>query len=764
MFGKLPYTIINSVQSYDSPWGLRDAHKAKQVKTESSGDYAFVAPNFLASTPHVLSAIKSVYFLDNLLKNSILKLSDGHSEFAKHIKETMQFREFGLDRIEEGDIIEELEHFLFSSLFLEDLDNVEDYQFRNRKTRLTRFSAFANRLADQLDAAIKEERQKQYADRTYKMNEFLENLVVNRNGGIINIRLASSVSPDAADIAGIRKGFDALPTNLQEDLVTYLVISTGFKLTSTSYAPYVDETNFKRMDSEFLELSKKFASSATLRNKYKDAFKVALAFKYADKLPYFNKKQRDSIIWASKTDGFENGIYYDFKIHQEDLDPKDREYPQFIGVVRFPNESEGRTWKEYEVYRRINDYVNEKVEVVYYQKIGRKTFDGFYVDPETFSFENNLPADIARVFVYDLKSPFTFNQKVASRLKPGQIVMITSFDDPMGVLAYRAKVKEVKVAEFVDGTKRFDIEVDKLDSQAEQSTQWTVADTTEYASIDKAEAYAENIRRATTGYSDIFKSLIARSTTLREDPTDVNRYITDAALKIIRVTADDGAINKMRARPFTKDQEERARSIVDAVWKERPKTTKLQVKGLEGEKTYEEAYEALLTKFISLATRGTLIHKYMEYYLTVNPDRKAEVLRQIRELHNEVDFNSAWITQGGWLDILKKTGVNIFDDVTDETSDRVVPELKIFDDKYTFWGGTADFVFQKANGNFGIRDFKTGWGFNNVEARAMFKYGGGTTRNIMQTPRNTAKLQLMLYALIMKIGNPSIKFDSLEVT
>lgn len=46
----------------------------------------------------------------------------------------------------------------------------------------------------------------------------------------------------------------------------------------------------------------------------------------------------------------------------------------------------------------------------------------------------------------------------------------------------------------------------------------------------------------------------------------------------------------------------------------------------------------------------------------------------------------------------------------------------------------------------------------------MFKYGVQNNITIMQTPRSTAKLQLMLYAMILKMRNPDQTFESLEVT
>lgn len=774
VFGSVPYELSRGIRKYNSPTELREAHKSNVKTNPVSNSFAYDIPNLLPSTPHVLSSIRSTLILKQVAQSAIFKLSDNHREFAKSILKSMEFKGFGLDKITIEDIIEELEHFLFASLNPERIKEVKDYQYRQRKTRLTHFSAFANYLADKITKAMEVEKALQLLDKTYVINQFLENLVINRRNGIVNIRLANAISPDAADVAAIRHGFDRLPQDMQEDLITYLIIATGFKLSATSFAPYVDEAKYVSKDKVFSEASEKFATSVEMRDMYTSPFRVALAFKYADKLPYFNKNQRKYMKYANDTGGYESGVYYDMKMDQAEMPEELRTFPEFVAIINWPNEEAGRHWKEYEVYRRINKPVKDSLRPIFYQKIGRKTFDGYYVDPTTYSIANNLPSDIRRVFVYDLDNPFTFNKKVFDRLREDQEVLFASYDDPMGVRSYRATIvaKHKVDLGFGDFKYTFTLKDKKYLSEKLPADDVKIDNTPDTETQDPKSTFAAardfvdpRIKKATTGYSPEFQAFIKDSERVKEDPSDKNFYLVDNGDRVLRVSADMGPINKLRARPFEKDHEERARAIVESAWKERDPNHKLKVKGLEGEYTKDAAFDALVEKFVNIADRGTLLHKFLHLATVTSPAVQERIVSEINELQSRLRYNASWLVQDGGVEkVFKKAGLNIFDDVTSESVDRIYSELSIVDTVYTKWGGTADLIYQKANGLFGIRDFKTGWGFNNVEARAMFKYGGGATKNIMQTPRNTAKLQLMLYAFLMKIKNPSAKFDTLEIT
>lgn len=64
---------------------------------------------------------------------------------------------------------------------------------------------------------------------------------------------------------------------------------------------------------------------------------------------------------------------------------------------------------------------------------------------------------------------------------------------------------------------------------------------------------------------------------------------------------------------------------------------------------------------------------------------------------------------------------------------------------------------------YSIHDFKTGASFDRLFEASMFKYASTSTEDMWDNPRNRAKLQIMWYALMMKVENPNAKFSNLEI-
>lgn len=62
-----------------------------------------------------------------------------------------------------------------------------------------------------------------------------------------------------------------------------------------------------------------------------------------------------------------------------------------------------------------------------------------------------------------------------------------------------------------------------------------------------------------------------------------------------------------------------------------------------------------------------------------------------------------------------------------------------------------------------LYDIKTGYGISKEWENYLFKYGDTFGLAIWDNPLNRAKLQVMLYALILKSQNPSLKFKQLKV-
>lgn len=246
-------------------------------------------------------------------------------------------------------------------------------------------------------------------------------------------------------------------------------------------------------------------------------------------------------------------------------------------------------------------------------------------------------------------------------------------------------------------------------------------------------------------------------------------HAVGGSAKVARATGDKGPLNAMRATPFNLSVEERAKKLAESKWGKRPAQTSLDTE--IGKMDMEEYIKRKIEDFKMFQARGNVLHKYMQIHATPKGSADRQRLeKELSDMFNDTSLNPksfAWLMQGDvHKTIFAKAGLNIYNpNVPSSQKHKIVSELTVVEDKYLGWGGTIDLLFKNpASGNYSLRDFKSGNGFNKELTSAMFKYGVQNNISITQTPRNTAKLQLMIYAFIMKVNNPDTKFDSLEVT
>ncbi len=89
--------------------------------------------------------------------------------------------------------------------------------------------------------------------------------------------------------------------------------------------------------------------------------------------------------------------------------------------------------------------------------------------------------------------------------------------------------------------------------------------------------------------------------------------------------------------------------------------------------------------------------------------------------------------------------------------------FKSFDDKdieVQGLAGTIDETIEHSDGSLSLRDFKTGALSSYVTGKMKREFAD---KNIPMTSINKAKLQIILYAVMMKINNPNLKFKKLEI-
>jgi len=167
-------------------------------------------------------------------------------------------------------------------------------------------------------------------------------------------------------------------------------------------------------------------------------------------------------------------------------------------------------------------------------------------------------------------------------------------------------------------------------------------------------------------------------------------------------------------------------------------------------------------------TKGKIIHKKIQRYIdkVFNSGRNIEQIDlDIRDIASRVGIN---VNDWNWVDenflkIMKKARINTFSEgVPDELKDKLLSEVKVISEILGF-GGSIDLLTQHSDGKFSITDFKTGSRFDMTPFVNLLKYGNQEIE-ITDNQRNRAKLQVMLYALMLKIENPNIQFRELSLT
>lgn len=173
-------------------------------------------------------------------------------------------------------------------------------------------------------------------------------------------------------------------------------------------------------------------------------------------------------------------------------------------------------------------------------------------------------------------------------------------------------------------------------------------------------------------------------------------------------------------------------------------------------------YEATLQeRDIKVKMRGKIIHAKIQQY--IYPQRTGEIQKKIEEYLTKGDLSTY---QFRWVDenivsILKSSGVNIFDKVSNEEMDQILSEITVGDDLLGL-AGTIDLLVKHADGLYSIIDYKTGFNFSKPSMQLM-KYFKGYTRDLTTSARDSAGLQVAWYAFLAKLSNPDIKFRDLRI-
>lgn len=268
-------------------------------------------------------------------------------------------------------------------------------------------------------------------------------------------------------------------------------------------------------------------------------------------------------------------------------------------------------------------------------------------------------------------------------------------------------------------------------------------------------------------YIDIKNNLIEQERSDEEsmyqafvDPSDIEEdgdtYIYKKSTVLQRVSDTvTGGVSWFRKniKPIAE-----ATQIADDYWGKLPKTESLPT--TFGSVTHAQYIAHLEANFEKGKAKGNIIHELIRKMVTGMSIDLSEMYA--RSGYTPESFN--WITSN-IKKIMKVSGINIYDrGVKEEDKDKLEFE-QILVSEILKLGGRADLVVTHKDGSKSIYDFKTGVKFDSKTFQQIFKHGdqGTGSELLWDTAENRAKLQIMLYALIMKLENPETTFNNLSI-
>jgi hypothetical protein len=250
---------------------------------------------------------------------------------------------------------------------------------------------------------------------------------------------------------------------------------------------------------------------------------------------------------------------------------------------------------------------------------------------------------------------------------------------------------------------------------------------------------------------------------IKEDDKDKNFYILNGK-RYKRVTT---VINDFRSGDNNTPLEERR---ADALWQNGKisKDSKL-VTDIGGQTlNYEEYKQALKARFDDAILKGDIIHAIIEYNLINDPIKKEKLADEIRDKSEQLGgfFRFGWVTEN-IQNIIENSDINIYkklpngNPLPDEMKDKIKTEFSIGSEELGI-AGTIDVLVEHPDKTFSIIDWKTGAKFNNQYVFSDLIKFAGKNFDINDTPRNRAKLQIMLYAFLLKVNKPDARFKNLK--
>lgn len=225
---------------------------------------------------------------------------------------------------------------------------------------------------------------------------------------------------------------------------------------------------------------------------------------------------------------------------------------------------------------------------------------------------------------------------------------------------------------------------------------------------------------------------------------------------------------------FVEERQGIARKTALRVFKRRGIDPKGKVTALDGNEYNLDGYEKYWEKiFEGRRIYGLYFHLYMQWVMEKDPKKKADMVAEMNDLAKQkFDTDGIGIKPGTlkWIEdnakdvvlgsgILHHFGPESENKIKDR-EDHVLTEFQLYSD-FLGIGTRIDGLVESVNGEYSIVDWKTGDLLSDDHELTRMAYGrdGG----LMDTKLDTAKMEVMLRALMIREHQPEARFKMLTI-
>ena len=274
----------------------------------------------------------------------------------------------------------------------------------------------------------------------------------------------------------------------------------------------------------------------------------------------------------------------------------------------------------------------------------------------------------------------------------------------------------------------------------------TLFNTRKDANIETLENIAKNIRVVNDDHYEVVGS------------SEKYKRLTNAVIET------SSSSNK---KPFYGDAEKEANDMADKLWAGKADTEVLKVHGL----TYENRTQMLnkpsyiktyIEYRMSGSIKGNLFHSTADKVIKASTNKDTtEVDKKIVQYREQAAQSYSWINEEEITKFFDKLGIHY--EPFNQTQNEIPPaledvlssELSIVSNILGI-GTTIDLLVSHFDGRYSIFDWKT-------SARLDYSFNGNLMETLKDTPKNRAKMEVLLRAVMVRLENKDIKFKRLSV-